>query len=63
MGRDSDVLGLDWADREGQETRGGRTEWSGWVIGFEHSLKVGRASSSCCTVGKRHGLVVDASFD
>ena len=30
---------------------------------FEHSLKVGKGSSSCCSVGKHHGLVVDASFD
>ena len=46
-----------------KETRGGRTECSGWVVGFEHSLKVGRGCSSCCSIGKYHGLVVDASFD
>ena len=32
-----------------------------WSVGFEHSLKVRRGSSSCCSVGKHHGLVVDAS--
>ena len=36
-------------------------ECSGWGVGFQHSLKVGRYSSSCCSVGKHHGLVV--SFD
>ena len=36
---------------------------SDWGVGFEHSLTVGRGSSSCCSVGKHHGLVVDASFD
>ena len=36
--------------------------WS-WGVGFEHSLKVGRGSSSCCSVGKYHGLEVDVSFD
>jgi hypothetical protein len=35
----------------------------GWGVVFEHSLKVGRDSFSCCSVGKHHGLVVDASFD
>jgi hypothetical protein len=30
---------------------------------FEQSLKVGRGSSSCCLVGKYHGLVVDTNVD
>ena len=34
-----------------------------WGVGFEHSLKVGRGSSLCCSVGNHHGLVVDANFD
>ena len=38
-------------------------EYSVWGVGLEHSLKVGRGSSRCCSVGKYHGLVVDASFD
>ena len=63
---------MDWAEgsfppigvEEGQETRGGRTECSGWGVGFVHSLKVDwRGSSSCYSVGKYHGLVVDVSFD
>ena len=33
------------------------------MIYLRHSLKVGRGSSSCCSVGKHHGLVVDASFN
>jgi hypothetical protein len=41
----------------------GRTEYLGWGVRFELSLKVGRISSSCCSIGKYHGLVVDASFD
>jgi hypothetical protein len=32
-------------------------------VGFAHSLKEGRGSSSCCYVGKHHDLVVDARFD
>ena len=32
-------------------------------VGFENSLTVGRGSSSCCSVGKHYGIVVDASFD
>jgi hypothetical protein len=32
----------------------------GWGVGFEQSLKITRGSSSCCSVGKHHGLVVDA---
>ena len=32
-------------------------------VGFQHSLKVWKDSSSCCSVGKYHDLVVDASFD
>ena len=48
---------------KGQETRGGRTEYLGWGVGFEQNLYVGRCSSSCCSVGKYHGLLVDASFD
>ena len=32
-------------------------------LGFDHSLKVGRGRSSCCSIIKHHGLVVDASFD
>ena len=38
-------------------------EFSGWGVGFEHSLKVGRGSSSCCSIGKHHGLEVDLSFE
>ena len=34
-------------------------ECSGLGVGFEHSLKVGRDSSSSCSVGKHHGIVVD----
>lgn len=56
---------LDWAECgwEGQKTRGGRTKCSGWAVGFKHSLKIGRSSSSCFSVGKHHGLVMDARFD
>ena len=36
---------------------------SGWGVGFEHSLKVEWGSSSCCSVDKYHGLVMDTSFD
>ena len=38
-------------------------ECSGWGVGFERSLKVGRGSSPCFFVGKYHGLVLDTSFD
>jgi hypothetical protein len=30
---------------------------------FEHSLKVGRGISSCCTIGKYYDHLMDASFD
>jgi hypothetical protein len=78
MGRDSAVLasggswfhhwgartekGFDWAEWE-LPSRVSRTECSGSGVGFEHSLKVGRGSSSCCSVGKHNGLIVDVSFD
>jgi hypothetical protein len=39
---------------EGQETCGGRTKGSGWSVGFERSLKVGRDHSSCWSIGKYH---------
>ena len=38
------------------------SEWSG-EEGLEQYLKVGWGNSSCCSIGKYHGLVVDASFD
>lgn len=38
-------------------------ECSGLDVGFEHSLKVGRGSSSGWSIGKHHDLVEDASFD
>ena len=37
-------------------------ECSGWGVGFEHHLTVGRVSSLCCSIGRYQGLVVDASF-
>ena len=40
---------------------GGRTECSSCGEVFEHSLKLRRGSSSCCSVGKSHGLVVDST--
>ena len=48
---------------ECQETDGARTECSGWVVGFEQSLKVGKRSSLYCSVGKHSGFVVSPSFD
>ena len=43
--------------------RGGRTECSGWGVGFQHRLKVWRGSFPCCYVGKQQGLEMDVSFD
>jgi hypothetical protein len=72
MGRDSAVLAsggswfhhwgagteksLDWAERELLSSRGGRAKRPEVGVGFEHSLKVGRGSSSCCSLGKHHGV-------
>ena len=62
---------LDWAERELPSRIGGRAKRPEVAErrarvrggGIEHSQKVGRGSSSCCSVGKHHSLVVDASLD
>jgi hypothetical protein len=47
----------------GQRAKGPKVEFSNWNVGFEHSLKVSRCSSRCCSVGKHQGLEDDSWFD
>ena len=57
---------MDWAEQELPSSSGmkaERPEVAEWGVRFDHSLKVGSGNYSCCSVGKYHGLVVDASFD